>query len=56
MFFTTKRSLRLSVKEKRMPVVLHITNLELAEQKLLQLQTRQKCMPKLLKETKEDSR
>ena len=32
----------------------YITNLEAAEQKLLQLQIRHKCTVKLLKETKEE--
>ena len=32
----------------------YITNLEVAEQKLLQLQIRLKCTAKLLKETKEE--
>ena len=32
----------------------YITNLEVAEQKLFQLQTRQKCLAKLLKEKKEE--
>ena len=32
----------------------YITNLEVAEQKLFHLQTRQKCLAKLLKEKKEE--
>ena len=39
---------------KKTPGSNYITNLEVTEQKLLQLQTIQKCKGKLLKEAKEE--